>query len=132
LALEAIRKHQAAGETVVLVSASFAPILREATRDVGADRFICTQMEVEDGYYTGNVAGSPPEGAQKLTQLTAWANGEFTADGWELAVAYGDHHSDASLLEAALEAVAVNPDTGLERTARRSGWRIVDWSFEPR
>jgi HAD superfamily hydrolase (TIGR01490 family) len=131
-ALEAIGKHQAAGEVVVLVSASFAPILREVSRDVGAYRFICTQMEVVDGYYTGNVTGQPPEGEQKAIQLSSWADGEFAAGGWVLARSYGDHRSDEPLLRTAGEAVAVNPDIGLERVAKREGWHIVDWSFTPR
>jgi HAD superfamily hydrolase (TIGR01490 family) len=130
-ALDAIREHQAAGELVVLVSASFAPILREVSKDVGAHWFISTQMEVEDGYYTGKVKGQPPEGIQKVVQLSSWAGAEFSEKGWVLVRAYGDHRSDGPLLRAALEAVAVNPDTGLERAAKREGWRVVDWSFTP-
>ncbi|MDR1082946.1 MAG: HAD-IB family hydrolase [Coriobacteriales bacterium] len=129
-ALEAVKEHQKAGELIVIVSASFFPILREASRDIQADWFICTQMEVEDGYYTGNVEGQPPEGAEKFTQLSAWANEKFTKSGWLLAAAYGDHRSDEPLLSAAQTAVAVNPDTDLERVAKREGWRIVDWSFK--
>jgi HAD superfamily hydrolase (TIGR01490 family) len=131
-ALEVIREHQAAGELVVLVSASFAPILREVSQDVGAYWFICTQMEIEDGCYTGNVSGQPPEGEQKVVQLSLWAGGEFGEGGWALTYSYGDHRSDEPLLHAAQEAIAVNPDTGLERVAKREGWRIVDWSFAPR
>jgi HAD superfamily hydrolase (TIGR01490 family) len=127
-ALEVIREHKAEGEVIVLVSASFSPILREVCRDVGADWFICTQMEVKDGYYTGSVKGSPPEGTQKVIQLTAWANGQYGEGGWELVAAYGDHRSDEPLLRSALCAVAVNPDAGLERIAKREEWRIVDWS----
>jgi XTP/dITP diphosphohydrolase len=130
-ALEVIREHQMAGSLIVLVSASFAPLLKEVTRDVGADWFICTQMEIEDGYYTGSVRGQPPEGAQKIIQLTAWADERFGEDGWVLVAAYGDHLSDEPLLAAARQPVAVNPDTGLERVARRKDWQIVDWSFEP-
>jgi XTP/dITP diphosphohydrolase len=130
-ALEAIRQHRAAGDVLVLVSASFTPLVREVARDVGADWFICTQMEVEDGHYTGNVEGLPPEGVQKPLQLAAWADGRFGKEGWVLAAAYGDHRSDEPLLALAKHPVAVNPDTGLERVARRNGWQIVDWSFEP-
>jgi HAD superfamily hydrolase (TIGR01490 family) len=128
-ALDAIKVHQQNGELIVLVSASFSPILREVSKDVGAYRFICTQMDVEDGYYTGSVRGLPPEGAQKVVQLSAWANEEFSAQGWILTAAYGDHRSDEPLLRAAQTAIAVTPDTGLERTAKREGWRIVDWSI---
>jgi HAD superfamily hydrolase (TIGR01490 family) len=127
-ALEVVKEHKTAGEVIVLVSASFSPMLREASRDVGADWFICTQMEIKDGYYTGSVEGSPPEGEQKVVQLAAWADEQYGEDGWELVVAYGDHRSDEPLLRSALSAVAVNPDTDLERIAKREGWRIVDWS----
>ena len=34
----------------------------------------------------------------------------FGADGWELAWAYGDHHSDRAMLAAAKSAYAVTPD----------------------
>ena len=129
-ALEAIRKHREAGDKIVLVSASFLPILREVKKDVGADWFICTQMEVEDGHYTSNIANPPPEGEQKLVQLVAWADAEYAETGWELSVAYGDHYSDEPLLAAAQQAVAVNPDFGLEKVAKREGWQIVDWSFK--
>ena len=129
-ALKAIQEHRAAGDKVVLVSASFLPILREVKKDVEADWFICTQMEIMDGRYTSNVAHLPPEGAQKLVQLAAWADAEFTGAGWELSVAYGDHRSDAPLLAAAKRAVAVNPDSSLVRIAQREGWQVVDWSFK--
>jgi phosphoserine phosphatase len=115
----------------VLVSASFSPLLKEVTRDVEADWYICTQMEVANGSYTGNVAKLPPEGEQKLVQLTDWANERFGEGNWELVAAYGDHWSDEALLAAARQATAVNPDTSLERWARREGWPIVDWSFKP-
>jgi XTP/dITP diphosphohydrolase len=130
-ALETIRKHQTAGDVIVLVSASFTPLVREVARDLRADWFICTQMEIEDGYYTGNVEGIPPEGAQKPIQLTAWANERFGEGAWVLTAAYGDHSSDEPLLAAAQQPVAVNPDTVLERVARRNGWQTVDWSFDP-
>ncbi|MCL1846919.1 MAG: HAD-IB family hydrolase [Coriobacteriia bacterium] len=130
-ALATIHAHKQAGDTIVLVSASFLPILREVIKDVEADRYICTEMEVEDGHYTSNVAHPPPEGEQKLIQLAAWADVAFADSGWTLGFAYGDHRSDAALLAAAATAVAVNPDSGLERIARREGWGIVDWSFRP-
>jgi XTP/dITP diphosphohydrolase len=130
-ALAALKEQRQKGEVIVLVSASFLPILKEVAQDVQADWFICTQMQIEDGAYTGTVEGLPPEGEQKLVQLTAWADERFGKDTWELSVAYGDHHSDETLLAAAKRAIAVNPDTILERAAKRRGWEIVDWSFEP-
>lgn len=46
---------------------------------------------------------------------------------WELAHAYGDHHSDRTILRAARTPHAVDPDRPLLRTARREGWDVLDW-----
>jgi len=129
-ALEVIKEHRAAGDKIVLVSASFSPILKEAKKDLEADWFICTQMEIVDGYYTGTVAHMPPEGEQKLIQLNKWADREFSETTWSLSTAYGDHRSDVPLMAAAQKAVAVNPDRILKRIAKRNNWEITDWSFK--
>ena len=51
----------------------------------------------------------------------------FGADGWELAWAYGDHHSDRAMLAAAKSAYAVTPDRPLTRTANAQGYDILEW-----
>jgi len=130
LAIKTIQEHREAGDKIVLVSASFSPILKEVKKDLEADWYICTQMEIIDGHYTSNVAHVPPEGEQKLIQLAKWANREFGESCWVLNAAYGDHRSDAPLLAGALRAVAVNPDLALKRIAKRNNWEIVDWSFK--
>jgi HAD superfamily hydrolase (TIGR01490 family) len=130
-ALEAMKKHQEAGEKIIIVSASFEPIVSELVKSVGAYHAICTQMEVIDGYYTGNVIGEPPEGEQKLIQLKAFANEHFGEGNWKVTWAYGDHSSDEFLMATAEHSVAVNPDARLERDAKAQGWQILDWEFTP-
>jgi HAD superfamily hydrolase (TIGR01490 family) len=130
-ALQIIEQHRAQGDKIVIVSASFYPIIIQAATDIKPDHFICTHMEIKDGYYTGKVTGESPEGAQKLLQLTAWANEQFGEGGWQLAAAYGDHRSDQYLLATAKRAVAVNPDRGLTQIAKDANWEIADWSFKP-
>ena len=47
---------------------------------------------------------------------------------WEVAFAYGDHHSDVPMLQMAVEqAYAVSPDNALEREAKQRGWTVLDW-----
>ncbi len=130
-AIETINMHKSEGAKVVIVSASFYPIIKEAAADIGADHFMCTEMESENGYYTGNVCGEPPEGKQKLIQLTNWADAAFGHDNWQLVAAYGDHRSDRYILGAAKNPVAVNPDSGLDHMRKKWGWETVDWSFKP-
>ena len=128
-ALERFKAHKDAGELVILVSASFDPILKEVTREIGADGYIATQMEVKDGYYTGRTIGNPPEGEQKLIQLTEYADTRFGEGNWELTWAYGDHFSDVPLLSAAQNATVVEPDRRLAITARKNDWEVVAWSM---
>ncbi|MDR1422455.1 MAG: HAD-IB family hydrolase [Coriobacteriales bacterium] len=131
-AREAILACRDAGEKTVIVSASFRPLLAQAASDVGVDWFICTEMEVSEGSYTGHLLGEAPEGEQKAIQLIRWADATFGPGAWELTHAFGDHYSDESLLSLARTPVAINPETLLEKTARKRGWQILDWSFEPK
>jgi HAD superfamily hydrolase (TIGR01490 family) len=126
-ALDCVRQHQAAGRAVVVVSASFEPIIAELSRDIGAAAYICTRMEVVDGAYTGETIGEPPEGEQKLIQFKEWANAAYGRGGWTLTHAYGDHFSDVPLLSLASTPVAVDPDRRLEAYAKEQHWQIVEW-----
>ena len=56
-----------------------------------------------------------------------FGDSRFGPGNWELAYAYGDHHSDRAVLSAAEHPRAVSPDRPLARTAREKGWEILDW-----
>lgn len=125
---EAMRAHQEAGCVVAVVSASFEPIILRAMELHGFDMQASTRMEVAlDGTYTRQVEGLPVEGAEKLAAVTRLADNRFGKGNWELAFAYGDHHSDRTILKAAKTAYAVTPDNPLERTAKAQGWPILEW-----
>ncbi len=71
-----------------------------------------------DGRYTREVEGLPVEGSQKLEVLTREANARFGEGNWVLTHAYGDHHSDRTLLAAAEHPFAVTPDRPLRHCAQ--------------
>lgn len=125
---EAMREHARLGRTVVVVSATFEPIVERA-RELHPFAFqVSTRMKkAADGTYMCEVEGLPVEGAEKLAAIRRFADARFGAGKWELAYAYGDHHSDRTILSAARTAFAVTPDRPLARTARKEGWRILDW-----
>ena len=123
-----MRSHRAQGRVVLVVSATFEPIVERAQEHHPFDFQISTRMEVdEEGNYTCRVAGEPVEGEEKPRAIERFANERFGEGNWTIAYAYGDHHSDRPMLGMAKTAVAVNPDRPLKRTARREGWQIVDW-----
>ena len=125
---EAMRRHAEEGIVVIVVSATFEPIVIRAMQDHPIQYQISTRMKVaSDGTYTREVEGLPVEGDEKLAAVTRFADERFGVGNWEIAHAYGDHHSDRAVLAAAKTPHAVDPDRPLMRTARRLGWDVLDW-----
>lgn len=125
---EAMQRHKDEGCDVLIISASFEPIVERAMEKHPFCHQISTRMKVdENGNYTCEVEGEPIEGEQKLIAITDYANALYGEGNWELAYAYGDHHSDRPLLRAATHSYAVSPDNPLERTAKKGDWEIVEW-----
>lgn len=126
-----MRKRQEEGCEVIVVSASFEPIILRAMEKHPFQHQISTRMQVaSDGTYTRQVEGRPIEGSEKLVALKHWCDGHYGEGNWELAYAYGDHHSDVPLLEAAEHPFAVTPNSGLKKIAKERHWPILDWEHE--
>ena len=120
-----------AGVEVVIVSATFGPIVRRAQEFEPFDVSLCTEMEVDaNGNYTRRVDGECVEGEAKVRAITKWANEKYGAGNWELSCAFGDHHSDIPMLSRAADAFAITPDSTLSRTARENGWHALDWNYK--
>lgn len=128
---EAMRERAEEGCEVIVVSATFEPIVLRAMESHPFKHQISTRMKVaEDGTYSREVDGRPIEGAEKLIALKHWCDGHYGEDKWELAYAYGDHHSDEPLLAAAKHPFAVSPNTGMTKIAKQRQWPILDWSID--
>lgn len=124
----AMRERTAEGCEIVVVSATFEPIILRAMKHHPFALQASTRMRIaSDGTYTREVEGLPVEGTEKVAALERLANARFGEGNWRLAYAYGDHHSDRDLLSSAERAFAVAPDRPLARTARRCGWEILEW-----
>lgn len=128
---EAMRKCAEEGCEVIVVSASFEPIVLRAMESHPFHHQISTRMVVApDGTYTRQVEGRPIEGEAKMIALKHWCDGHYGAGNWEIAYAYSDHHSDRPLLEAAKHPFAVTPNSGMAKIAREKGWPILDWEID--
>ncbi|MCL2339395.1 MAG: haloacid dehalogenase-like hydrolase [Actinomycetia bacterium] len=125
--LLAIQQARQDDRRIALVSASFRPIISILAREVQADFFICTEMEIQGNNYTGRVAVIPPESYHKLLQLRASADDLYGEGNWVLDSAYGDHISDSYILSAALHPFAVHPDHRLQTLAEELGWSVCYW-----
>jgi HAD superfamily hydrolase (TIGR01490 family) len=121
--------HHAAGQDIVMVSASGHEVVDPIAALLGADTVIATRMVIADGRYTGDVAFYA-FGEAKATRIR-----ELSADrGYVLAdcYAYSDSITDLPMLEAVGHPTAVNPDRALRRMAARRGWPIRTFTAPPR
>jgi HAD superfamily hydrolase (TIGR01490 family) len=121
-AVALIDQHHAAGDAVVIVSASGSEVVEPIAALLGADHVIATRMEIEDGRYTGQIAFYA-YGENKATAVRELAERE----GFDLAAstAYSDSVTDAPMLDAVGQAYVVNPDRALRRLAGERGWQTL-------
>ncbi len=119
-------RHRRAGRDTFIVSAAPQEIVEPLAHSLGMTSGIGTRSAVEDGVNTGELVGPFCSGEAKvdaIKELARW-------NGYELdqCYAYSDTASDLPMLEAVGHPVAVNPDTRLERHARRHGGPVVIFS----
>lgn len=125
---EMMRYHADLGHTVVIVSASFEPIILRAMEKHAFSRQVSVQMEVDaNGCYTRRVVGKAVEGEEKVRRVETLGDSLFGAGNWDVAYAYADHYSDIPLLEKAQHPVAVCPGPALAKHAKKQNWEIVEW-----
>ncbi|MEN8548535.1 HAD family hydrolase [Acinetobacter soli] len=122
---DAIQKHQDLGHEIVGITATSDFITAPIFRAFGITEIIATTAEVQQGKYTGKVAGIPCYQQGKLVRLEQWLAGRNVEESW----AYSDSINDRFLLEYATHAIAVNPDDRLEKLAKAQNWQIQDWSI---
>ncbi len=121
-------EHSAQGDTVVVISATFEPIVLRAMEKHAFKHQISVRMELDEkGCYTRKVLGKAVEGEEKVRCVERFGNEMFGEGNWDLTYAYADHYSDIPLLEAAQHPRAVSPSPALTREAKKRGWTILDW-----
>jgi HAD superfamily hydrolase (TIGR01490 family) len=117
-----IEEHRTAGRDVVIVSTSGAEVVEPIGQMLGVDHVIATQMVVEAGRYTGEIAfyAFGPNKAAAIRKLAA-------EQGYDLARSYGysDSETDLPLLETVGRPHAVNPDRTLRRVAAERDWPVL-------
>ena len=100
-ALQQLVQHRRQGHRCVIISASPGIYLHLVGDSLGVDAVLCTEMEVQNGRYTGRMATPNCHGEEKVHRLRVWLR-ETQRDGImpEL-YAYGDSRGDLPLLEMA-------------------------------
>jgi len=102
--LRQLVQHQKAGHRCVIVTASPRVDMHAVGKSLGVDAVLCTEMELQDGRYTGHMATANCHGQEKVRRLQAWLAQTFTADAAPTLHAYGDTEGDLPMLRLATEA----------------------------
>jgi len=121
-----LERHRRAGRDTFIVSAAPHEIVEPLAQALGMTGAIGTRGVLENGVYTGELDGPFCYGEGKVEAMHALA--DWNAYDMAQSYAYSDSASDLPMLDAVGHPVAVNPDSKLERHARREGWPIVIFS----
>ena len=126
-AIALLKEHQAAGDTVVIVTATNDFVTRPIAQALGVTELIAVELEQgENGWITGRIAGVPSAREGKVTRVNQWlAARQLTLSRVESRF-YTDSVNDLTLLEAVDFPVATNPDDRLRAIAVARGWPILD------
>lgn len=122
-ALALVERHRAAGDTLLIITATNAFVTAPIADRFGIPHLIASIPEERGGRFTGEVAGTPSFQHGKVARLREW----LTERGGDLSGShfYSDSHNDIPLLELVDRPVAVDPDERLARHARARGWPII-------
>jgi len=122
-ALDLVKQHHAAGDTLLVITATNTFVTRPIVDLFGIEHLIGTEPEQISGRYTGQVAGIPSFRDGKVIRLQQWL--EQTGESLLGASFYSDSHNDLPLLQQVDRPVAVDPDDQLRTHAANAGWPIL-------
>ncbi|KIQ00986.1 MULTISPECIES: HAD family hydrolase [Pseudomonas] len=121
--LALLDEHRAAGDKLVIITATNRFVTAPIAARLGVDTLLATECEMVDGRYTGRTTDVPCFKEGKVTRLNRWMqeNG-FSLEG---ASFYSDSMNDLPLLECVSRPVAVDPDPKLLAEAQKRGWPVL-------
>lgn len=126
-ALELVRAHQAAGDEVVIVTATNEFVTRPIAAAFGVTGLIAVELARDAaGEPTGEIRGTPSFREGKVARVGQWLADRGLDWGAVETTFYSDSMNDLPLLEKVTHPVATNPDERLRAVATGRGWRILE------
>lgn len=124
-ATRTIAAHRAAGDRILIISASGVHLVGSIAARLGVDDVLAIELELKHGTYSGNTVGVLTYREGKIKRLREWMHDEDeTLEG---ASFYSDSRNDLPLLLEVASPHAVNPDPVLREHAEQAGWPIHQW-----
>ena len=128
VARDLLKRHQDAGDQVVIVTATNAFVTRPIADALGVGELIAVDLEHgADGWINGRIQGVPSFREGKITRLNSWlAERSWTLESFTNSTFYSDSLNDLPLMSIVKNPVAANPDETLLAHAQQKGWRIIN------
>ena len=120
--LAILKRHQADGYKVIIVSASGNEIVGPISEILGADDYIATELEIFHGKYTGAITFYA-YGENKVIAINNYA--EKHSIDLNASYAYSDSITDLPMLEVVGHPIVVNPDAPLNEVAVERSWPVI-------
>jgi phosphatidylglycerophosphatase C len=124
VALRVLEAHRAAGDRLVLLSASPDLYVPKIGALLGFERTLCTEIEWNGERLDGALKTPNRRGAEKV-QCLKWLRGQY---GKLPVIAYGNSTSDLDHLSKADRALLVNGSAGARRAAQKLNVATAEWS----
>ncbi len=124
-----IEAHRRRGHTIVICSSATRYQVAPVAADLGVEHVLCTELEVVDGRFTGEVVHNRwNDGKATAAVEFARARRCNLADAWF----YSDGPEDVALLELVGRPRAVNPQSALVHVAEERGWPVLRFTSRGR
>ncbi len=117
-----VRAHRERGHTLAIVTSATRYQAEPLARDLGIPHVLCTELEVENGEFTGSVVRPTCYREGKALHAERLAH-ELGLDLGE-SYFYTDSADDLPLLEIVGRPRPLNPDRKLAQVAERRGWPV--------
>ena len=127
-ALQLVRRHQAAGDLLAIVTATNDFVTRPIAGLFGVEVLIATDLARDaQGRATGAIQGVPAFREGKIDRVLAWLAGRGqTLASFERSTFYSDSINDLPLLDHVSHPVATNPGPSLLRVAQERHWPVLN------
>ncbi|MDA3840380.1 MAG: HAD-IB family hydrolase [Patescibacteria group bacterium] len=120
--LKEVKNHLKEKDDVYLLSNAIFPLVNVVAKKIEITNVFSTELEIIDNIYTGEISGEITYGNNKR-KIASRIIGD-NEEGLK-SFAYADHHSDIPLFEIVDFKIAVNPDGGLLKAAKKNSWKII-------
>lgn len=126
-ALELVRRHQRAGDEVLIITATNEFVTRPIAEAFGVQNLIAVELERDShGWITGEIRGTPSFREGKVQRFGAWLAQRQLARHEAEVTFYSDSINDLPLMDNVDFPVATNPDDRLRALALERGWRVLE------